>query len=118
MKSSQICHFAQFWYLIPAYFCIEEVLGCQPVFKSSKLDHYSGSYGQLKLTMFHPTPLGFLPREIRENFMHADISCFTVTTLVTTLYMSDERLNDLCIMEIIYNYDKFILFSVWVLFCL
>ncbi len=28
--------------------------------------------------MYHPTPLGYHPREIRENFMHANISCYTV----------------------------------------
>ncbi len=59
MKLSRMCHFGQLWHLILAYSCIEEVLSCQPVFKSSKSDHYEGSYGHLKLTMFHPTPLGY-----------------------------------------------------------
>ncbi len=31
--------------------------------------------------MFHPTPLGYPPREIRENFMHANILCYTVSYL-------------------------------------
>ncbi len=27
--------------------------------------------------MSNPTPLGYPPREIRENFMHANVSCYT-----------------------------------------
>ncbi len=59
VKMLQICDFDQFWHLICAHICIEEVHSCQPVFKSSKSDHYQGSYGHLKLTKLHPTTLGY-----------------------------------------------------------
>ncbi len=51
-----------------------EAIITRTVFKLSKSDHYlKRSYGHLKLTMFHPTSLGY---PLRENFMHANISCF------------------------------------------
>ena len=74
-KISRICHFGQFWHLFLAYFCIEEVLSCQ--FLSIRL-------GPL-LTMFHPTPLGYPSRKIRENFMHANISCYAVFDLLCSV---------------------------------
>ena len=71
MKISRVCHFGYCLHILLAYFYIEEVLSCLSVFKSSKSDHYQGSYDHLKPTMSHPTPLRYPPREIRarEHFM-------------------------------------------------
>ncbi len=36
----QICHLGHIWHLIEVYFHIGEILSCQPVFRTSKSDHY------------------------------------------------------------------------------
>ena len=84
MKFSRHENFATlpFWQILAPNPCIFLHRGGSQLLVSFKIIQIGPllSYGHLKLTMFNPTPLGYPPREIRDNFMRANISCYTVIT--------------------------------------